>query len=120
MSRGTPWELRERTFVFSCDIVKFCLKFGRESRCWHLANQLLDAGTSVGANTEEAKASYSRREFAVKNCIALKEARESLFWLRVIVSCNLTTDPVAVALLNEADALVRILTQTVKSIRSPG
>ena len=118
MNRVTPWDIRERTFLFSCDILKFTRKFGEATQCWRVANQLLDAGTSVGANAEEAKASYSRREFAAKNCIALKEARESVFWLRLILACDLSRDPEAERLLKEGGELVGILSQTVKSSRS--
>ena len=52
-------------------------------------NQLLDAATSVGANLEEAVAAQSRADFIHKNSIALKEARESNYWLRLI---NATED----------------------------
>jgi four helix bundle protein len=78
---------------------------------------LLNAATSVGANSEEAKSAYSRREFALKNSIALKEARESVFWLRLILSCELSTDPETTRLLKEAGELVGILSATVRSAR---
>jgi four helix bundle protein len=47
-----------------------------------MAGQLLRAGTSVGANAEEAKAAYSRRDFASKTALVLREAREPLSELR--------------------------------------
>jgi four helix bundle protein len=47
---------------------------------------LLKAGTSVGANLEEAQAGQSRADFISKNSIALKEARESNYWLRLILT----------------------------------
>jgi four helix bundle protein len=119
MTNLPPWDIRQRSFLFSCDVVKFCRRFRAETDCRRLADQLLDAGTSVGANAEEAKAAYSRKEFAVKNCISLKEARESVFWLRVIIACELTVDPEAGRLLKEAGELVGIFSQTVKSTRAP-
>lgn len=72
----------------------------------------------MGANAEEAKAAYPRREFAVKNSHALKEAREAQFWLRLILHCSLTDDEHETARLrNEAGELVGILTATVRSAR---
>ena len=118
MDRQTPWDIRERAFRFACDVVRFCRSFGKDASCRHIANQLLDAATSVGANSEEAKSAYSRREFGVKNCIALKEARESAFWLRLILECDLTADPEAHRLLKEAGELVGIFTGTVRSARA--
>jgi four helix bundle protein len=49
-------------------------------------NQLLDAGTSVGANLEESIAGQSKADFIHKNSISLKEARESNYWLRLILA----------------------------------
>ncbi len=79
----------------------------------------MDAATSVAANVEEAKAAYSRREFAVKNCIALKEAREARLWLRIIKACDLAPATENEPLLQEAGELVGILTATVRTARQP-
>lgn len=119
MDERPPWDIREHTFKFSCDIVRYCRKLSKDPSCSRIANQLLDAGTSVGANTAESKSANSRREFAHKNAIALKEARESKFWLRLIIACELTSDPDTRRLLQEAGELVGILTATVRSSRSP-
>lgn len=84
MPANPPWDIRERSFQFACDVVRFCLKLGQKPGCRAIADQLLRAGTGVGASTEEAKSAYSRRE------LALKEAREARFWLRLILECSLT------------------------------
>ena len=46
----------------------------------NLCNQLLRAGTSIGANNAEASNAVSKADFKSKSFIALKEARESLYW----------------------------------------
>ena len=84
-----------------------------------IAGQLLRAGTSVGANAEEAKAAYTRREFACKNSIVLKEAREARFWLRLIAANKLSTTEAIEPLLCEANELVGIYTATVRRARLP-
>ena len=85
-----------------------------------IAWQLADAGTSVAANYEEAKGSYSRREFAAKNAIVLKEAREARLWLRVILACDLSKNPDDVRrLFQEANELVGIFTVGVRRLRLP-
>jgi four helix bundle protein len=117
MAEHPIWDIRERTFQFACDVVNFCRKLSADPSCRHVANQLLDAGTSVGANAAEAKSAYSRKEFALKNSIALKEARESTFWLRLIKECGLLRDAEADRLLKEAGELTGILTATVRSTR---
>jgi four helix bundle protein len=73
----------------------------------------------VGANAEEAKAAYTRREFAFKNGIVLRESRESLVWLRIIVASKLAPPEAVSPLLNEANQLVAIYTVTVRRSKGP-
>ena len=83
----------------------------------HIAWQLADAGTSIAANYEEAKAAYSRRDFTAKSSIVLKEARESRMWLRLIQAESLAPIDDVRPLLNEANELVAIFTTSVKRLR---
>lgn len=83
-------DIKDRAFDFAVRIVKLVKlleKSGKVSKT--LCGQLLNAGTSVGANLEEAVAGQSRADFVHKSAIALKEARESNYWLRLIIA---TTD----------------------------
>jgi four helix bundle protein len=115
---GKPRDLCERTFLFACDTVALCRILSREPGVpRQISGQLLRAGTSVGANAEEAKAAYSRREFVHKNSIVLKEARETHFWLRVIATHTLGPRNLVEPLLQEANELVAIYTATVKRSR---
>jgi four helix bundle protein len=99
-----------RTLEFSVRVVKFCgflNRQGYESR--DLAKQLIRSGTSIGANVEEAQAAQSKADFLSKMRIALKEARETRYWLRVIIASNLVPEARLVALLNEANELSNII-----------
>lgn len=83
------FDIRERTFAFAVRIVKLCKYLEKKSDVSKsLINQLLDAGTSVGANLEESVAGQSKADFIHKNSISLKEARESNFWLRLILATS--------------------------------
>ncbi len=83
------FDIRERAFSFAVRIVKLCQYLEKHSNVSkNLIGQLLDAGTSVGANLEEAKAGQSRADFSHKNSISLKEARESNYWLRLLLATN--------------------------------
>lgn len=115
-----PRDLCERTFEFARDIVGLCRVLSREpgvSR--QIAGQLLRAGTSVGANAEEAKAAYSRRDFACKTCLVLRESRETLYWLRLVAAHRLASEDLLRALLKEADELVAIYTTAARRARLP-
>ena len=118
MANKPPFDLAERTFHFACDIVRFCRKLAHEPGVTrHIALQLADAGTSIAANYEEAKAAYSRRDFTAKSSIVLKEARESRMWLRLIQAESLAPIDEVGPLLREANELVAIFTTSVKRLR---
>ena len=120
MTTTKPHDLGERTFQFACDIVRFCRKLSTEPGIVRqIAWQLADAGTSIAANYEEAKGAYSRRDFVFKNCIVLKEARESRLWLRIILTCRLAVDEEVRPLYDEANELVGIFTAGVRTLRGP-
>src|SRR3954454_18605157 len=118
MDNNPPYDFAERTFRFACAIVRFCRKLAQEPGVTrHIAWQLADAGTSIAANYEEAKAAYSRRDFTAKSSIVLKEARESRMWLRLIEAENLAPATEVRPLLSEANELVAIFTCSVKRLR---
>ena len=73
--------------------------------------QLLRAGTSIGANLEEADAAQSKPDFVSKCTISLKEAREAHYWLRILKA---TGKAEADRLLGEANELIAILTTIVR------
>ena len=119
MTVDTQRDLADRTFKFACAIVKLCLKLSAEPGvARRIAWQLADAGTSIAANYEEAKAAYSRRDFTAKTSIVLKEARESRLWLRVIAANSLARPEEVGPLLNESNELVAIFTASMKTLRA--
>ena len=76
-------KIDERTFEFALKIVQ-AYKFLVDRKEFVLSKQLLRAGTSIGANVQEAQAAQSRKDFASKMAIASKEARETLYWVRLL------------------------------------
>ena len=113
-----PSDLRERVFDFVCAVVLFCRELSKKTGVdRQIAWQLAAAATSIGSNLEEAKAAYSRRDFAAKNAISLKEAREALYWLRVIERCRLAPAERVQPLLLEASELTAMLTAGMKRLR---
>ena len=118
MTDSPPRDLAERTFRFACHIVTFSRKISKEPGVVRqIAWQLSAAGTSVATNYEEAKGAYSRREFAAKSSIVLKEARESRLWLRLILACQLAPPQDVQPLYDEANQLVGIFTASVCKLR---
>ena len=81
-----------------------------------LANQLLRSGTSIGANNAEATSAISKADFKSKSYIALKEARESLYWLELLHRNNYLTDVQFNSLYTDAEELVKLLTHRCKKL----
>ncbi len=81
-----------------------------------LANQLLRSGTSIGANNAEASSAISKADFKSKSYIALKEARESLYWLELLHRNNYLTDEQFASIYADAEELVRILVARCKKL----
>ena len=111
-------DLPQRSFEFSTRIVKLCKSLDKEhgvSRT--LANQLLRSGTSIGANIEEAQASQSEADFISKYSISCKEARETHYWLRLLVASDIMDKDRLAELLDESDQLIAILTSIIKKLR---
>jgi len=103
-------DIRERTFEFAVRIIKLCQYLDKKPGASRtLSGQLLKAGTSVGANAEEAQAGQSRADFISKNSIALKEARECHYWLRLLIAAKIMTEERLAELRDEAGEIKRIL-----------
>jgi four helix bundle protein len=114
---NTPKDIRERTFEFALRIIKLCNELNRKPGCRDISRQLLKAGTSVGANAEEAQAGQSKPDFISKNSIALKEARETHCWLRLLIASNVMPESKLAELRDEAEEIKRILGSIVVSAK---
>ena len=111
-------DIKERTFEFAVRIIKLCQHLDKKAGVPRtLSNQLLKAGTSVGANVEEAQGGQRRADFISKNAIALKEARETHFWLKLLIAAKILPESDLSELRDEADELKRILGSIVVTAR---
>ena len=109
-------DIVDRSFAFAVRVVRLCRFLENQDRVSRtLANQLLWAGTSIGANIEEAQAGQSKADFTAKMAIARKEARETLYWLKLLKAAEVMGAEKLNDITREADELVRILTSIVKT-----
>ena len=82
----------------------------------NLCNQLLRSGTSIGANNAEACNAISKADFKSKSFIALKEARESLYWIELLHRNNYIDNKQYTSIHNDCEELVKILVHRCKKI----
>jgi len=84
-----------------------------------MSRQLMRAATSIGANLQEADAGQSRADFLSKCTISLKEAREALYWLRLLMATG-KLDGSGEALVHECDRIVAVITTIVRNTKGDG
>ena len=104
----------EESYSFALSVMRIARRM-REAREFDLASQFWRAGTSIGANVEEAQASQSRADFRSKMSIAAKEARESCYWLRLTRDGHVLPSNEVAPELEHVEKIIRILTSIVKS-----
>lgn len=80
-----PYDLEERTSQFGEAVIDFARKIPNDAVTQRLIEQVVGAGTSVGANYCEADDAVSKKEFRVRIATCKKESRETKFFLRMIV-----------------------------------
>ena len=108
---GKPrkYDLEERTALFGEAVIGFARTIPQDEVTLPLIRQLVRASTSIGANYCEADDAVSKKDFRHKIGICKKEARETKFWLRMIVAAASALRADARKLWREADELHRIL-----------
>ena len=110
--------IQEKSYSFALKIMKFTFSIPKSSSLSIVINQLLRSGTSIGANVEEAIAAFSKEDFLYKMNIALKEARESNYWLRLIRDSGVKLDYDITAMIEDSVELCKILSAIVKSSKN--
>lgn len=110
-------DIKERTYEFALRIIRVSKVLYAKRENYVLANKVFRSGTSIGANVEEAVASRSRDEYIFKMTVALKEARETQYWLRLI-SGSRTVDPRRLKnIIGEAEEIKKVLGAIVAKMR---
>lgn len=107
-----PPEIRERSFTYALRAIKLYqhLRRQKDDAGWVLAKQYLRSATSVGANIQEAQSGESRADFIHKYGVAQKEARESLYWLRLLGESEIVSRDLLHSLIRETDELISVIT----------
>jgi four helix bundle protein len=115
-----PNDLKDRTQRFALDVIRYCSALPNKPEFRVIGNQLLRAGTSVGANYRAACRSKSKADFINKLSIVEEEADESEYWLELVENLSSANRPELSRLKSEAGQLVAIMVQSKKTARTAG
>ena len=109
--------IQNKSFRFAVRIVNLCKVLRSNRKEFILSNQLMRSGTSIGANISEAQQAQSRADFTSKLNIALKEATETEYWLRLLVATDYLNDSEFNSIVQDCDELNKILVSSIKTIK---
>lgn len=101
--------IQEKSFAFAVRAVKLFKYLKEEKREFVLSKQFLRCATSIGANVEESIGGQSDKDFLSKLSIAYKEARETMYWLKLLKATDYITQSEAESMLTDAEELCKIL-----------
>lgn len=110
-------ELKDRTKQFGLRVIKLVRALPRTVDGKAVGGQLVRSGTSDGANYRAACRARSKAEFNAKIGIVLEEADESCYWLEIAIESGMLKSNRVQPLLDEANQLTAIFTQTLKTAR---
>lgn len=110
-------EFIRRLIRYSIRLVIFCDKLKKERISFCLADQLVDAGTSMGSNVIEAKSAHSRKDYIKFFEISLKSANETKYWLLVLKEITKDNAKEAEEILKETIEIANILASSVLTLK---
>ena len=105
-----------KTYNFALRIIELYKYLSKEEKEYTLSKQILKSGTSIGANSEEAAGSISKKDFRAKFFIAYKEARETHYWIRLLRDSGYIDSKLASSLLTDLDEILRIIGAILKTV----
>jgi len=110
--------IENKSFLFAVRIAKLCRYLQEERKEYILSKQLLRAGTSIGANVAESQQAQSRADFVSKLNIALKEAVETNYWLRLLQAAEYLSETEFCSIITDCRELEKMLTSIIKTTRN--
>lgn len=105
----------DKSYKFGLRIVKLYLHLKKKKIDIGLCSQILRSGTSIGANVEEAVGGISRKDFINKLQVSYKEARETRYWLNLLMDSEILEKKLADSFIKDCEEILKILTTILKS-----
>ena len=111
--------LKNKSKAFALRVIRLYKYLCDEKKEYILSKQLLRSGTSIGANVVESQQAQSRPDFISKLCIALKEASETNYWLRLLHATEYLSEKEYVSIHSDCKELEKLLTSIIKTTKEP-
>ena len=112
-SKNYAFDLEDRTLEFAKRVIHMCKALPDNTVNFKLIDQIIRSAGSVGANYREANDSLGKKDFLMRMRISRKEAKETEFWLHLIIENNPELKDKILPLLDEAMSLRKILSSII-------
>ena len=109
--------IQDKSFRFAVRIVNLCRYLQTEQKEYVLTKQLLRCGTSIGANVAESQQAQSRPDFISRLNIALKEAYETNYWLRLLYETQFLKPDEFQSIIHDCQEIEKLLISIIKSLK---
>ncbi|MFZ2864282.1 MAG: four helix bundle protein [Ignavibacteriaceae bacterium] len=110
--------IQVKSYQFALRVVKLYKYLIESKKEFVLSKQILRSGTSIGANVEEAIGGQSKADFIAKLQIALKESRETHYWIRLLIDSKFLDKKSGESILIDCEELLKLLNSILKSSKS--
>ena len=110
--------LKTKSKAFALRIIKMYNYLCEQKKEYVVSKQVLRSGTSIGANVAEAFFAQSDADFIAKLYISRKEAGETLYWIDLLKESGYLSDDVAISISVDCDELLKLLTSSIKTMKS--
>ena len=110
--------IQQKSFAFAIRMVELFKYLQNEKKEFVLSKQILRSGTSIGANIEESIGGASDKDFLHKLTISYKEARESIYWLKLLHDTQYISEKEFNSLHNDAEEICKILAKIQITLKS--
>ena len=112
--------IQERTENFAIRVIKAYTELNKrpfDDAGKVLSKQFLRSGTSIGANCSEARYAQSSKDFINKYSIALKEANETLYWIKIMIKSELVPKSIFQNMIEENERIMKILITSINKLK---
>ncbi|MBA4055849.1 MAG: four helix bundle protein [Marivirga sp.] len=107
--------VKVKSYAFALRTIRLYKHLSFEKKEYILSKQILKSGTSIGANVEEADAAISKADFSARISIAYKEARETCYWLRLLLDSDYLDKKSFDSIFVDVEELCKLLFTILKS-----
>jgi four helix bundle protein len=108
MINSKPYDLEERTFIFTRNVIELVKTLPKTVANIEITKQVIRSSGSIGANYIEANESLGKKDFAMRVRVCRKEAKETIYWLKLLETDNNDKENKKQVLIDEATELMKI------------